>query len=325
MSLRISVIIPTYNSVERLRRTIRSVLDQGYAAHEIIVVDDGSIDDTASVAELFGDAVRYVRTANGGQQRARNHGVELATGEWIALLDHDDLWEPGYLAEIEALVTASGVDVAMSNSRTWQEDGSGGGGWKDENRFLTFAPPGYWQRVGASPADRWSILDRYDYASYLAWHPQQTSMFSIRRDLYRALGGFDERMRGMGSENFEFEIRALRAARVGLIWAPLVRMIRHDSNASLDGYRMTMDLADTLLFARENHGLDATEQAIVDSELERRLPLAISSSFTLGRYDRMRAYLTLYRGPRTAKMRVKTAVAALPRPLGDGIKRLLRV
>lgn len=330
MSLRISVIIPTYNSVERLRRTIRSVLDQSLAAHEIIVVDDGSTDDTPSIPTEFGDAIRYVRTANGGQQRARNHGVELATGDWIALLDHDDLWEPAYLAEIDALVAASGVDVVMSNSRTWQE-GTSGGSWKDENRFLTFAPAGYWQRVGADTEalekghGRWTILDRYDYASYLAWHPQQTSMFSIRRDLYRTLGGFDERMRGKGSENFEFEIRALRIARVGLIWAPLVRMIRHDSNASLDGYRMAMDLADTLLFAKSEHGLSQDEQSIVEAELQRRLVPAIASSFAISRYDKMRNYLTLYQGPISPKTRIKIAVARLPRPIGDAVKKLLRV
>jgi len=322
--LRISVIIPTYNSPDRLKRTIASVIDQSHAAHEIIVIDDGSTDDTPSIAAFFGDAIRYERTANGGQQRARNHGVELATGDWIALLDHDDLWEPPYLAEVAALVAAHGVDVVMSNSRTWQEVASGGV-WKDENRFRTFAPPGYWETVGADPADRWTILDHYDYGSYLAWHPQQTSMFSIRRDLYRSLGGFDERMRGMGSENFEFEIRALRVARVGLIWAPLVRMIRHDSNASLDGYRMTMDLADTLLFAKANHGLSVDEQAIVDAELQRRLPFAINSSFALGKPEKMRDYLALYRGPRPLKMRVKTAVAGFPDPVGNAIRRLLRV
>lgn len=330
MSLRISVIIPTYNSLDRLTRTIRSVLDQSFAAHEIIVVDDGSTDDTPAIADIYGDAIRYVRTANGGQQRARNHGVSLATGDWIALLDHDDLWEPGYLAAIDALVEASGVDVVMSNSRTWQEDsgqedGAGGGSWKDENRFLTHAPAGYWAKVGADLADRCSILDRYDYASYLAWHPQQTSMFSLRRDLYLALGGFDEAMRGKGSENFEFEIRALRVARVGLIWDPLVRMIRHDSNASLDGYRMTMDLADTLLFAKDRHGLNAAEIAAVDAELQRRLPLAISSSFALGDHTAMRRYRALYHGPISGKMRAKIAVAALPRPIGNVIKGLLGV
>src|SRR4051812_27917089 len=117
--LKISVVIPTYNGLDRLKRTIASVRAQSFPAHEIIVIDDGSTDDTPTIAEVCGDAIRYVRTTNGGQQRARNHGVSLATGEWIALLDHDDIWEPDYLAEVDALVAAHGVDVTLCNSRTW--------------------------------------------------------------------------------------------------------------------------------------------------------------------------------------------------------------
>ena len=92
--LRFSVVIPTYNGFERLKTTIRSVLDQTFPAVEIIVIDDGSTDRTPGIAQVFPGRIRYERTANGGQQRARNHGVGLSTGNWIALLDHDDVWEP---------------------------------------------------------------------------------------------------------------------------------------------------------------------------------------------------------------------------------------
>src|SRR5258708_39227798 len=95
--LRISVIIPTYNGFERLKTTIQSVLDQSFAPTDIIVVDDGSTDRTPEIASIYGDRIRYIRTENGGQQRARNHGVSISTGTWIALLDHDDMWEPDYL------------------------------------------------------------------------------------------------------------------------------------------------------------------------------------------------------------------------------------
>ncbi len=321
--LKISVVIPTYNGLERLKRTIESVRAQSFAAHEIIIVDDGSTDETPTIATLLGDAIVYVRTRNGGQQRARNYGVSIATGDWIALLDHDDMWEPDYLAEVNGLVHAHGVDVTLCNSRTWEEDDQGGGAWNDENRFLTHAPAGYWEKVGASPTDRWSALDRYDYASYIAWHPSQTSMFTIRRDLYLSLGGFDERMRGMGSENFEFEIRALRAANVGLIWRPLVRMTRHDSNASLDQHQMTMDLVETLLFAMDRHGLNPAEMAVVREALQDRLPDAISGSFTLGRYAEMRRYIAMSTRPLSLKARMKAVIGRLPKPAARGISKLL--
>ena len=100
--MRVSVVVPTYNASSRLKATIRSVLAQTTPPIEVIIVDDGSTDDTKLVCAAFGDAIVYLAVANAGQQRARNLGVRRATGEWIALLDHDDLWHPEYLAELAA-------------------------------------------------------------------------------------------------------------------------------------------------------------------------------------------------------------------------------
>ena len=312
--LRISVVIPTYNGFERLKATINSVLQQTVPAAEILVIDDGSTDDSTQFQACFSRHIRYLKIANSGQQNARNHGVAQSTGDWIALLDHDDLWEPRYLAEVNAIVAAHAVDITICNSRTWQED-QGGGFWKDSNRFTQFAPDDYWRIVGASPDDRWSSLSRYDFASYLNFHPAQTSMYCIRKSLYLSLGGFDTRMRGSGAENFEFEMRALRAGRVGLIWDPLVTMCRHDMNASLDGNRMTMDFVACLEFALHHHGLNAGERAIVQSVLHKRLPNAIDGAFTLGKYADIRRYRRQYRGRLPFRTALKSAISELPEAL----------
>ncbi len=173
------------------------------------MVDDGSTDRTPEIADVFAGQIRYVRTANGGQQRARNHAVGLSTGNWIALLDHDDAWEPEYLAEVNTLVRAFPVDMTLCNSRTWQETATGGA-WKDEHRFTQFAPPGYWDRVGANPR---GAVERPG-ALRLRQLPRIPPLADLDGDhAARPLpvaGGFDERLRGSGAENFEFEIRALR-------------------------------------------------------------------------------------------------------------------
>jgi hypothetical protein len=91
----ISVVIPTYNRAEKVRRAIESVLAQTVRNLEIIVVDDGSSDETALVLErAFGNRIGYFAQPNQGASVARNRGIEEATGEWIAFLDSDDLWEP---------------------------------------------------------------------------------------------------------------------------------------------------------------------------------------------------------------------------------------
>src|SRR5580704_4878298 len=91
----ISVVIPTYNRAEKVRRAIESVLAQTVRNLEIIVVDDGSSDETALVLErAFGNRIGYFAQPNQGAGVAGNPGIEEATGEWIAFLDSDDLWEP---------------------------------------------------------------------------------------------------------------------------------------------------------------------------------------------------------------------------------------
>ena len=94
MNPKVSVVIPTYNRATTVPRAIESVLAQTVSDLEVIVVDDGSSDDTGKVlGEMFGYRIRYYAQTNQGASVARNKGVEEARGEWIAFLDSDDLWE----------------------------------------------------------------------------------------------------------------------------------------------------------------------------------------------------------------------------------------
>ena len=97
----VSVIVPTFNRAHLIGRTLRSVLAQSYPALEVIVVDDGSTDDTrATIARDYADdaRVRYVYKQNGGPASARNIGFAQSRGEYVALLDSDDTWFPWKLA-----------------------------------------------------------------------------------------------------------------------------------------------------------------------------------------------------------------------------------
>ena len=90
MSPRFSVIIPVYNAAATLQRAIESVQKQSWPAHEIIVVDDGSTDCSADVAQGYGATVTLIRQANAGVSAARNAGAHAASGDWLAFLDADD-------------------------------------------------------------------------------------------------------------------------------------------------------------------------------------------------------------------------------------------
>jgi glycosyltransferase involved in cell wall biosynthesis len=123
----VSVVIPCHNGARFLRETLNSVILQTHRPCEIIVVDDGSTDESVLVAESFGPAVSIVRQTNQGESVARNHGIERAKGDWVAFLDADDLWEPTKLErQVEAMspsVIGIHTNVYMFGSQSGQMGG----------------------------------------------------------------------------------------------------------------------------------------------------------------------------------------------------------
>ncbi len=113
----VSVIIPTYNYGRYLPRAIESCLNQSYTALEIIVVDDGSTDNTQEVAKRYQDRIVYIRQENGGVSAARNKGLEQATGAFIAFLDADDyITEDAIQTRLEALTKNPEAGVVITEA-----------------------------------------------------------------------------------------------------------------------------------------------------------------------------------------------------------------
>jgi len=112
----VSVIIPAYNAAATIDRTISSVLDQSYRDLEVLVVDDGSTDETAVIVRRMAAAdnrVRLLQKANGGLVSARNYGIAHANGEFIAPIDADDLWHPTKIVKQVALMQERGDHVGL--------------------------------------------------------------------------------------------------------------------------------------------------------------------------------------------------------------------
>ena len=112
--MQLTVVIPTYNRSSTLAATLCSLLNQTRPADEILVVDDGSTDDSANVAECFGPLVRVIRQTNQGPSVARNRGLFEAKGEWVHFFDSDDLALPNLHAQQLAALDASHADIAYS-------------------------------------------------------------------------------------------------------------------------------------------------------------------------------------------------------------------
>lgn len=121
---RFSVVIPCFNNAMTLERAINSVLSQTVPAHEVIVIDDGSTDNSSEIAESFENKIRYFKQSNQGVSMARNSGVKFATGDWIAFLDADDEYSPNRIeAHLKWIVDEPDLDFLLADQESRTPDG----------------------------------------------------------------------------------------------------------------------------------------------------------------------------------------------------------
>ena len=120
-----SVVIPLYNKKHTIRECIASVLSQSYQDFELLVIDDGSTDNSFQVVSEYSDnRIRIVQQSNGGVSSARNLGLKLAKSKYVALLDADDLWMPDYLEKMNSFIESYPF-CALYGSRQYVVDGKG--------------------------------------------------------------------------------------------------------------------------------------------------------------------------------------------------------
>ncbi|HSY84814.1 MAG TPA: glycosyltransferase family 2 protein [Gemmatimonadaceae bacterium] len=222
----ISVVIPTYNRAALLRRAVDSALAQTVRPTEILIVDDGSTDDTAAVASTLPAPVRYIATPNGGVARARNTGIGAAQGDWIALLDSDDEWEPEKLAtQFAALDAAPNARWSITGCTLIDGDGRvrpGRQSW--DATFPVFA------EIHDSPAEYFGRAlqplgpDTYTgdlYETLFRGNVVLPSSALIHRSVFEKCGMFDPQFRY--AEETQFFHRVAAEFPVVVLLARLVR------------------------------------------------------------------------------------------------------
>ena len=137
---KVSVIIPTYNCAQYIAEAIESVLNQTFKDFEVIVIDDGSTDNTKQVVELFGDKISYYYQENHGVSVARNNGISSSSGDYVSFLDSDNKWLPNLLSEsVPILEEDSTVGIVHSGKIRINENGviTQSGGHNKKARYLS--------------------------------------------------------------------------------------------------------------------------------------------------------------------------------------------
>lgn len=273
MNCDISVVIPLYNKEREVAATLRSVLSQSLLPCEIIVIDDGSTDRGAEIASSTGSPlVRVISQSNAGVSAARNRGALEARGQYVAFLDADDRWRPGYLEKITSLT----IQYPECNAYAAAFD-------IDSNGHIVH---------NVHPSKEGIVEDFFREAmhSYIC----QPSATVIRRDIFLSLGGFPEGMK-IG-EDLYFWIVLASAGRICFTPEALVVYCRTASNRSAGIYTPEHTSRSFEELYRPEEGNSYRNEYIARCAIGKALTLCAKGDTEFGlRTERFFAYTTMYR------------------------------
>ena len=290
MSPRVSVVMPAYNAGRYIAESVESVLGQTFGDWELVVVDDGSEDDTGAVVEAYaaGDArVRYVRRPNGGQAAARNTGLAGARAPLVAFLDADDLWLPEKLEAQLAVLERTGVDLVYTDGYFFSEEEA-----ELDERFDIL--PG--EARGAEMFRTLFASNRIGTLSVL-----------VRRGALDAVGLFDEDRAYQNCEDYDLWLRLAKWG-AGFYGMP-ERLMRYRRHAAATTYAASRLLAPMLAVILRHAPDPLLDPALVRRRVRSLYRDLVSALVAEGRVEearrRMREFYAWDRGaPVTALQRL---------------------
>jgi glycosyltransferase involved in cell wall biosynthesis len=302
----VTVVVPTYQGETFVRATIDSVLAQTWSPFELIVVDDGSSDGTVAILESYGDRLRLVRQENRGVSAARNRGAAEGRGEFLAFLDHDDLWEPQLLATLVPILAADPkLGLVYSDASVIDARGNVRG---RRGTYLNY-------RHG-------QVFEELLHGNFI---PVETTI--LRASLFRELGGCDEKLRYL--EDYELCLRFARHGPIGFHPGTLARYRIHARNLSHDLEPMLLEWLAVLERLRAPQSKLEPHQLAVVREEDARLSCDMAWR-VLRRHDLDAARRWMARanggGPFVRRLQIavlRTILTILPRAAGDAVLRRL--
>ena len=222
---RFSVIIAVYNGAATLARAIDSALNQSFPPHEIIVVDDGSIDNTAQVVRTYGERVGYLRQDNAGVAAARNAGVRAATGDWLAFLDADDWYYPDRLRlHAEWIQEDAALDFLTGDYDYVTPDA------RRLARSMEAHEAGRLMLSKAKGGSR-IVMCTDDLELFVAEHFGDTHTLSVPRGKFLETGGYPVGFK-VCEDVFLLTKLCASSQRVGVVCVPLAAYVIHEHSAT---------------------------------------------------------------------------------------------
>ena len=262
----VSVVIPCYNHGDFVAGAIESVLSQPVRLEKIVVVDDGSTDQTPQVVRRFAPAVQYIRQDNAGASAARNRGVREVTSEWVGFLDADDRWLEGMLAaQLSVLAAHLRLDALISDFRVETPDGQAVN--RADDRHQLGKTTVQWSRH--MHPEVWIAEDRLVEGMLIDFLGAPcNSTYLVRRSVWESLGGLDEAYHT--SEDLDLSLRfAKEGRRLGYLPVPTALRLAVPNSLCRDNPRVTKDRLRVLEGFARNYRLSKCEARIVRQETAR--------------------------------------------------------
>jgi glycosyltransferase involved in cell wall biosynthesis len=291
---------------------IDSVLAQSAPAFEIIVIDDGSTDSTASdIRNRFGDRVHLLQQPAQGVQVARNRGAAAASGEWIAFLDDDDLWDRDFLRTIQSCIALDGgIHAVFSSFRV-----TGSEGEVLASKFDA-APAGFWSGLVETQKSDSAVIGVLPAQNTFLFQPFFHSAFVVRKDIFEGMHGYDAALRGVKGEDFEFTFRVITGGPCGFVHRPLVTIRKHETNDSGSSLLLTIGELSVLdrIGAKDSDLMTHECRLALAAAIEQKAHQALAAAFSLQDRAAVRRIGTKLGAKLSVEERAKVAVASLPKP-----------
>jgi glycosyltransferase involved in cell wall biosynthesis len=224
----VSVIIPTYNAARYITEAVESVLAQTHPPTEILIIDDGSTDDTEGRLWQYRGRIRYIYQQNQGVASARNRGLREARGDLIAFLDADDVWHPEKL-RWQLMVFAQRPDLGAVSTESFDWPGT--------------------RYARSTPADTQASVTLISWPKLVIRNCLTTSAMAVRSEVLKAVGPFDTQLQG--PEDFDLWLRIAEVTKIGVLNVPLTgyrdspgSVSKHTDRMIRDKYKMLLKLDD---------------------------------------------------------------------------------
>lgn len=243
----VSVIIPTYNSAKYIEEALRSVFNQTFQDFEIIVIDDGSTDNTGKILEKYNQIIRYICQANGGPSSARNTGIRQAKGKFIAFLDADDLWLPTKLEKQIALFNCNS-NLGMVTTGACSFDDKGVFGYSTNKR---------------------ATLMNGNIARNIFLHSNiGTPTVLVKKEVFDKIGLFEENIRQGEDDNMWIRIAA--NYDVELIDEALIQVRNHPTRMTFNRAELVANVQASIELLKTKYGEK------VKNSIESAIPIKIA-------------------------------------------------